>query len=363
MRFLIVDTYNPGFLDSFYSERRDLSRRPYAEQWRALMDELFGTADYYSVALSELGQEATEVVVNCRPLQRRWAREHARALWLESQLCQATGRWSRWVQKALHAQVEYYRPDVLYVQDVNYPDPALLAHCRRRGVFVVGQTAYPLRPGLDLRGYDLLLSSLPHYVERFRADSRRAEYFRLGFDARVLERVGTAAPRFGAVFVGGYSAAHCDGTALLEDIARRVPVDFWGYGAYELRLDSPVRERFHGEVWGVDMYRVLAQARVALNRHIDLAGRYANNMRLYEATGVGACLVTDRKHNLAELFEPDREVVVYGSAAECAEKVGYLLEHEAERCAVARAGQTRTLREHTYRQRMEELLEIVARCV
>ena len=37
------------------------------------------------------------------------------------------------------------------------------------------------------------------------------------------------------------------------------------------------------------MYRVLRQSKIALNRHSDVAEDHANNMRLYEATGVGTC--------------------------------------------------------------------------
>jgi spore maturation protein CgeB len=35
------------------------------------------------------------------------------------------------------------------------------------------------------------------------------------------------------------------------------------------------------------------------------------------------------------------------------------LDHEDDRRTMARAGQARTLRDHTYRTRMEELVEIV----
>ena len=91
-----------------------------------------------------------------------------------------------------------------------------------------------------------------------------------------------------------------------------------------------------------------------------MANGYANNMRLFEATGVGTLLLTDWKANLAELFEPGREVIAYRTPDECAELIGYYLEHDAERDAVARAGQQRTLREHSYDQRMQELVDVVA---
>ena len=64
-----------------------------------------------------------------------------------------------------------------------------------------------------------------------------------------------------------------------------------------------------------------------------------------------------------DLFEPGLEVIPYESADECAEKVQYYLENENERKSIALAGQKRTLNEHTYHHRMEELIRIVQRFI
>ncbi len=108
------------------------------------------------------------------------------------------------------------------------------------------------------------------------------------------------------------------------------------------------------------MYQALHNAKISLNLHIDAAGNNANNMRLYESTGVGAMLLTDHKDNLHTLFEPGQEVVAYRSQEECSELIGYYLSHEAERQAIAAAGQARTLKEHTYAHRMQELVDILS---
>jgi spore maturation protein CgeB len=106
------------------------------------------------------------------------------------------------------------------------------------------------------------------------------------------------------------------------------------------------------------MYQILGNSKITLNHHGDIAP-YANNMRLYEATGVGTMLITDWKVNLHEMFEPGKEVVAYRTPEECAELIQYYLTHDNEREAIARAGQQRTLREHTYYHRMQEFVEIV----
>jgi spore maturation protein CgeB len=111
------------------------------------------------------------------------------------------------------------------------------------------------------------------------------------------------------------------------------------------------------------MYTILRNSRITLNYHIGVAERHANNLRLFEATGVGTLLLTDYKEDLHEMFEPGKEVAVYRTPAECVDIARYYLEHEQEREVIARAGQQRTLRDHTYRLRMHELAALFERCL
>ena len=76
MRVLILDTVYGAFLDSHYRSSPGLAAASYDEQWRALMDTHFATADAYSHNLEKAGVAAHEVVVDAAPLQQAWAREH-----------------------------------------------------------------------------------------------------------------------------------------------------------------------------------------------------------------------------------------------------------------------------------------------
>ena len=60
---------------------------------------------------------------------------------------------------------------------------------------------------------------------------------------------------------------------------------------------------------------VLRDSRITLNHHGNVPA-FANNLRLYEATGVGTLLITDWKPDLHEVFEPGKEVVAYRSTGE-----------------------------------------------
>ena len=369
MKILIVDTYYATFLSRFYASQDCLDKADYQTQLQSLIDACFGTSDFYSRHLNELGCEAQDLVVNCVLLQKRWAKENHVPL---SQLAlKVPHRLFRLplIGKKLAdlpglmdvalAQIKAAKPDVLYCQDLSFFPPNVLSELRQHVRLIVGQIACPLPPESFLKGYDLILTSFPHFVPRLRELGIASEYFRIGFDERVLSLLGNVNKDIDFSFVGGISRHHAGAVPLLEFLTEKTDIRFFGYGANSLPLSSPIRQRHGGEVWGLDMYRSLARSRISLNRHINVAENNANNMRLYEATGVGAMLLTDQKDNLNELFEIDREVVAYSSQEEAVEIVRHYLDHPDELVKIARAGQARTLREHTYAQRMQELVQIL----
>jgi spore maturation protein CgeB len=107
------------------------------------------------------------------------------------------------------------------------------------------------------------------------------------------------------------------------------------------------------------MFQVLRDSRVTLNFHGDVVA-HAANCRLFEATGVGAALVTDAKPNLGELFDVGRELLAFREASDCAATIERALEDRTSTEEIAMAGQHRTLRKHTYRNRMERFLELIS---
>ena len=107
------------------------------------------------------------------------------------------------------------------------------------------------------------------------------------------------------------------------------------------------------------MFRVLAQSRITINRHIDVSENYANNMRLYEATGCGAMLLTDHKDNLSALFRIGEEVVTYRTKEEAKDLIEHYVRDRVASSQIAAGGRNRTLTDHSYFSRMTELASIL----
>ena len=130
-----------------------------------------------------------------------------------------------------------------------------------------------------------------------------------------------------------------------------------GFPIRTLREQFP--QRAHQPVFGHDLYDVLRRSRITFNMHTNKAEGCVGNMRMFEATGVGTGLLTDRGYTLAELFEDGKEVVTYSGLDECIEKARYLLDHEDQRRSIAQAGQKRTLRDHTIRNRCQQIDAVI----
>jgi len=356
MRFIIADTYYDEFLADFYQARPEAAALPYDEHCAELMSERFCTGDAYAAGLRACGCDATTLVINSKPLQECWAREAGFT---------AATSGGNWKPEIFIEQVRRMRPDVVYLQELSAADDHVIAQLKPHTRLVVGQIACTLPRRRAFRAHDLIVSSLPPIVDYFRAQGKASERLALGFDRSVIDAVDVSGARHGVSFVGGLSGVHRERIALLEYLCERTPMHVYGYGLDQLAEDSPVRDVHRGTAWGMKMYAVLAGSQIVLNCHGEVevgamhTTHWANNCRLFEATGVGACLLTDQKQNLAEFFAPHEEVAVYSSPEECLERISELRADPARRRQVAEAGQRRTLSEHTYQQRMTELFAMI----
>jgi spore maturation protein CgeB len=392
MRILVLNADYPRFLDWFYRRQPGLESTSYAVQMAARNASLFGVADFYSRNFVALGHSAAEIHVNNRWLQSAWAREHG----IATEAPEPPGAVARkeapgWLQRAvtpfkpmlrplarkvglsprldteaeniLLAQIEQFRPDLVLNQDLFHIDTKLMRRIKAIGnPFAIGQVGIEPSRGEDWTVYDLMISQLPTTVKFFRALGMRAELSHLAFEPSILGALPEAPEvDVDVSFVGTVSADHRQRIALLEAVAKRHDLKLWGNLPRSLPASSPLHRCFQGEVWGADMYQVLRSSRITLNSHIDLAGREAGNMRLFEATGVGAFLLTDFKDNLDTLFAPDRDVAVWRSIDDCLEVIDRHLGDDNSRAAIAHAGQARTMAQHTFRHRTAEILSFVDR--
>ena len=400
MKLAYFSNVYPRYAEELEARYPDDGPRSFAQAREAFEADAYGWVGAWGPALAPLGHEVLEVWHNVGFLQSAWGREH--------------GIPGADADAVALAQLRVFAPDVLWF---DHWDERLLSRVRQacpsvRGTIGWVGSALPDTP--VWRAFDLVLSCASESVETLTARGVRAAQLHHAFQERVLHALGPREPKLALSFVGQLAAdaaIHVHRERLLErllgevDLAVFSPSHARTPGSPAMRAvkgaafviaraleragvprealrrwpaigaaaawEAPPRGGLNARLqavlrpgcFGMELFRTLRDSRATLNVHAGSATRFTSNMRLFEATGAGACLLTDAAPNLAELFEPDRDVAVYRSDDECVEKARWLIAHDAEREAMALAGQQRCLAAHTFHHRAPRLDELLRQVV
>lgn len=99
-------------------------------------------------------------------------------------------------------------------------------------------------------------------------------------------------------------------------------------------------------------------SRSKINLNISLKGiRGGTPLRVMDIMAAGGFVLTNYCAETAELFEEDKEIVMFRTPEELVEKVAYYLEHADERTRIAAAGQKRVLADFTYEKFLKRFLD------
>lgn len=126
---------------------------------------------------------------------------------------------------------------------------------------------------------------------------------------------------------------------------------------YPLMSDGLKKTVTDETVWGEQLQALLASAKIVINinrTHFYGAGTGVN-LRVFEALAAGAFLLTDYCDELTELFEIGKEIEVFRSNQELADKVNYYLRHPEKRMEIAKNGHVKFLNSHTWHARAAEI--------
>jgi spore maturation protein CgeB len=346
MRLFNITTIYPAYIKYFYAKNNACQHKLYAEQKAALIYDGCSWFDFWRHALQPYGYIVEESLANIWPLQSAWAREH------ELKISK-----KHWQKEIVLEQIKAFQPDILFLEYWAFFSKEEVAEIRQMVPsirLVVSWCGAPYKDPNIFKAHDLVLSCIPELVEEFRALGHRSEHIHHAFDPRILDRLPKASePSIDVSFVGQIergSQKHSSRELLLEYLAPRLPLqiftpsaDFrWqdylkviikksAYGANQalknigfteknylslpgfkqinswespplLPVSPKLKPFLRSPVFGLEMFQTLQRSRISLNSHIDASRKSASNMRLFEATGVGTCLVTDYKENLPSLF-------------------------------------------------------------
>jgi spore maturation protein CgeB len=152
-------------------------------------------------------------------------------------------------------------------------------------------------------------------------------------------------------FVGSYSRRRAKILKRLSGFKLGIWGPFWEY--------SSLKRKIRGNAWGPQMVKVLSASKIVLNIHDYQDLGFKANMRVFETTGCGAFLLTDKPFGIEKLYDPHKEIACYNDD-ELPEMVQQYLDDPGAREDVFSHGQARAYRDHTYDQRVQELLRTIS---
>lgn len=133
-------------------------------------------------------------------------------------------------------------------------------------------------------------------------------------------------------------------------------VHLYGDGGWRILLDNNKVKIFDQLDYYTQLPRLYNASKINLNITL-FSLKTAVNQRVFDVPACGGFLLTDYRRDLNELFRLGKEVVSYKDRDELVELVRYFLRHPDEREEIAKRGQARVLKEHTYGHRMRELVK------
>lgn len=164
-------------------------------------------------------------------------------------------------------------------------------------------------------------------------------------------------------------------------------LSFMGAGYYNRRVFFEKLVDFDFKIWGSewDIYssvgrlvqkngarvkedeciKIYNVAKINLNLHSSTFHEGVNpigdfvNPRTFEIAACGGFQLIDYRSELSELFETGKEIICYKDIDELRALITYYLKNPDERARIASMGQSRARRDHTFENRMREMLSVI----
>ena len=399
-RLLRVTNFYKEYLTRYYEKNQDQDKLNYTEQYNHLINDSIESVSSYSKYLRKIGVDAIDLVTNATLLQNTWAKENNIPQDLN-------------FKEFIIEQIKFYKPDILWIDDTRLLNKAWIEFVRKEiptTKLIVGHICAPYNNEMQASflALDLIFTCSPCTQKELTKQGCSAHLIYHSFDHSVINNsqfLEKTEPELDFVFTGSlYTGIGLHKTRIeyiekmLESginislfgnleprsnvllkqtmhhtirflngikfgfLTNKIPVikKYQEYGKENIKYYSKqLINAMHPPVFGLDMYNLLSNSKLCFNIHGDVAGKCGGNIRLFEATGIGTCLVTDWKDNMPDLFDCEKEIVTYTSEEDCIDKVKWLLNNPKEVQKISKAGQERTLRDHTIEKRSISVNEIL----
>ena len=361
-------------------------------------NDAYGQANFVGQNMSEQGYPTIEIIPNYRKAQYMWIKEHI------SRSVNALN----WKTEILFEQIAHYKPEILMFVGWSYGG-ILIKELKRKFNFIkkiIFWTGESLPETDFMTHYDAVFSCDKGNVLKLNNNDKASFHINHAFNfslnkqlldndknntisfcgsikfgasehsyrAHILSHLSEkfSVSMNGNVYVPSLYSKSLRGILaksfhnILDIIDKsKIPMNYIMTDAYKANISlrtnykifKELNKKFEPPIYGLEYLQKIKDSGIVLNTHSNTS--FACNMRLFEGSGVGSCLVSDYKKNLHEIFEIDTEIICYDSKDELVEKVDYLINNPEKAREIGKKAMLKTKQMHTYKNRIEEYINAI----
>ena len=178
---------------------------------------------------------------------------------------------------------------------------------------------------------DVLLNSTSEYIPKFRVPKKY--WFPNAYPCDLIFPMDEVEKNVDLGFCGNY----CNRKNWLDNISKHFPIK---------------KDIF---VIGEEMVRAVNSYKIHWNRNISNDINY----RTFETLGCNTLLFTNKTDKIDNLFDLEKDLVIYNSLEDFFEKLYFYLDNPLEMMKISQHGHKTVKSKHTYDNRSSELIEII----
>jgi spore maturation protein CgeB len=395
MKIAFLSSIYPDHLELIYTKNKFLKRKTYAEQKKIVDRKTICSMSKWPKLLNDIGHESIMLIRNNSYMQEMWSKEN--------EFHDNSGDYEF---NILNEQVKRFQPDILFIFGASYYDQnnrldRITNNCTSIKKKICWYGAPEGNENIFVQ-YDLVLTNSISLRDSIRKKGGKSEKLDHAFEPEIINAIQKK-PKINKIcFIGSLIPGnewHNKRINYLESLAENFDVQIYSNvnrlshknkllkKTFEIRqrassfiakytssdsifqnyanpdnlpkfsfLDnSPINKIIKRPVYGIDMLQKLSEYRVTFNMHIAQTGNYACNIRLLEATGVGTCLITDKKTGNGSFLSRFNNFCSYDSKEDLITKTDHLMSNHRLTDQISEELQQQTISKHNTKNQFDRL--------
>ncbi len=264
-------------------------------------------------------------------LQKRWAADH--------QL-----KYKK-IDEIFFAQLEEYKIEIFYDLDPKKDSYKILKKFPSNVKYKIAWRAAPINSNLEC--YDLIVNNFENILNQYRNDGCNVGYLTPSYSPEI-EKFQKKNRDYNVFFSGTHSRHHLDRNRFLIDLVKSLDSKILLHLEKSLITNIatskyinkiPYIKKFSidrfllnidlGSVYGVDLYKKMANSKFIINKSIDYALRAKGNLRCFESINSGAVLLSD-EGDYPEGFKENVNFITYKNSDDAVRVINYYLKNYEE---------------------------------